>query len=483
MLASCLLALPGYAAQASAQGAAPQQQDRLIAEAPKVDYRVGDKLNKGAWTLNAALKPDIYTAELNKGERREVCFMSGANSLCRTVGIGDQYDFIITHAGVDYPTRIVGAYVPPMAVFDTAYQNMHRGKTRISIPEMYELVNIAIALTPKAQEDRFLVEKDTPYYRELMTHFAPVKDHPFVTALDQGMRKDMFRYFRLKMNGYAFDFDNRGKIVRNPRYDRTGFSGDKTNDLLPYLAQMQDFADKSGFRKFYAAHRAFYNSQISYYRDSINIAEMLTWLRTQFPDVKPYDTTNIIFSPLVAGSQSLTWMESNGFRELQPHVNFPYPGKGDVGLSPEAVALRRGYILFTELNHGFINPTADLYQPRIRAALDHRDYWAKKGSSSDGYGNAYSLFNEMMNWGLVSLYLVDKAPAAERDALIGKLNPMMGAEGRGFPQFPRFNAFLVDLYKNRAAGATVASLYPKIIEWFEQQDDAPKPQTISPSTS
>jgi hypothetical protein len=50
---------------------------------------------------------------------------------------------------------------------------------------------------------------------------------------------------------------------------------------------------------------------------------MLIWLRREFPDVRAYDTFNIVFSPLVGSNQSVTWFESNGFRELQPHVNFP----------------------------------------------------------------------------------------------------------------------------------------------------------------
>jgi hypothetical protein len=297
-----------------------------------------------------------------------------------------------------------------------------------------------------------------------------VRNHPFVASLDAEMRKDMFGYFKTKMNGYAFDFDKRGRIVRSRIYDRTGFNGDKTNYLLPYLAQMQDFADKSGFRKFYAKQRPLYQSQIAYYRDEIGIADMLMWLGRHFPAVKPYDTTNIIFSPLVAGSQSLTSMESNGFKELQPHVNFPYPSESDDGFSPEAVALRRGYIVFTELNHGFINPTADLYATRIAAALNGREHWATKGKSSDAYRSPYTLFTEMLNWGLVSLYLQDKAPAAEREPMIEKLNPMM--VGRGFPQFPKFNAFLVNLYRSRPPGTTIADLYPKILEWFEAQDDS-----------
>ncbi|HEY0112506.1 MAG TPA: DUF4932 domain-containing protein [Allosphingosinicella sp.] len=455
------------AESASAVGAQPS---RLIAESNVVDIRDGEQLSKGNWSLNASLNPDIYTAQLKKGERREVCFLSGGSSLCRTVGIGDVHDFIVSYRGVDYATRIVGKYVPPMAVFDSAYQQANRGRFRIAIPEAYELVNIAIALTPTARQDPYMAAKHVPYYQEVLEHFAPVMEHPLVLAFDKELRSGA-GYATLKMNGNAFEFDARGKVVRSKVYDRTAFSGNPENVLLPYLSLMQDFSDKSGFRAFYASHRSLYQSQIDYFRNQINTTQMLTWLRAQFPEVKPYDTTSVIFSPLVYANQSVTWIESNGFRELQPHINFPYPAETDKAWSDEAVALRRGYLIFTELNHGFINPTADKYASRIADAATRGDLWAMKGKASEGYGNSYALFTEMMNWALVSLYLNDHAPAGERDRLIEALNPMM-AERRGFPQFPAFNAFLVNLYRSRAAGTTVADLYPQIIQWFEDRNKA-----------
>ncbi len=446
-------------------------QDRLEAEALVIDVREGPTLRKAQWTLTPGLNPDIYTVALGKGERREVCFISGARSLCRTVGVGEQHDFIISHAGVDYPTRIVGEYVPPMAVFDEAYQAAHRGKVRVSIPEVYELVNIAIALTPTAR-DQSLVARNTPYYDEAAGHFAGVSEHPFVLALDQELRRG--RYAPIKMNAYAFEFGERDRIVRSRVYDRTGFSQSTSNDLLPWLAPMQDFADQSGFRAFYAEHRPLYESQIEYLRRGLDIDAMLAWLRANFPDVKPYDTVNIIFSPLVGASQSVTWMESNGFSELQPHVNFPYGPSSGGTRSPEAIALRRGWIVFTELNHGFINPTADPFADRITMALRDRAQWVVDNANTAGYPSPLSVFNEMMNWGLISLYLVDKAPQAERESLQEDLDRVM-SERRGFKQSPRFHRFLVEIYSNRPPGATVAGLYPSIVEWFEAEA-GPRPE-------
>ncbi len=461
-------AIPGNT-PASAQTPASTQpltpQDRLEAEALVIDVRDGPTLRKAQWTLTPGLNPDIYTVALGDGERREVCFISGARSLCRTVGVGEQHDFIISHAGVDYPTRIVGEYVPPMAVFDEAYQAAHRGKVRVEVPEVYELVNVAIALTPTAREQTWLVARGTPYEQDVLERFAGVSEHPFVLALDRELRRG--RYAPVKMNAYAFEFGEHDRVVRSRVYDPTGFSQSTSNDLLPWLSPMQDFADRSAFRAFYAEHRPLYESQIAYLRNQLDLDGMLAWLRANFPDAKPYDTVNIIFSPLVGASQSVTWMESDGFSELQPHVNFPY-GPSSGTRSPEAIALRRGWIVFTELNHGFINPTADPFADRITRALHDRAHWVVDGPNTSGYPSPLSVFNEMMNWGLITLYLVDKAPPAERESLQEDLDRVM-SERRGFTQSPRFHRFLVELYRNRPPGATVAGLYPGIVEWFEAE--------------
>jgi hypothetical protein len=449
---------------------APVQSTRLFAQSNVIDIRDGDELQVGIWTLNADFNPDMYTVRLDEGERRQVCFISGPASLCRTVGVGDQADFIVTHNGIDYPTRIVGEYVPPAARFDSAYQAAHRGKVTVLVPEVYELVNVAIALTPYAREQKFLVWKDSDYHRDVQSYFAPVASHPFVTWLDQRLRKNF--YSRDKMNAYSFEYDSAGRIVRSAVYDRTSFGQDDENSLLPALEEMRSFSQQSKFRDFYAAHRNLYAEQIEFMRSGLGYERMQAWLRREFPDVTAYDHVKIVFSPLVFGSQSVTWIENNGFRELQPHINFPYEQNFRLAVSPAARTLQRGNLLFTETNHGFINPTAEEYRSAITEALSNRVTWARAGSSSDGYGSPMALFLEHMNWGLVSLYCIDMAPAADVEKLI-EANERNMSEGRGFTSFPEFNQFLVGLYRGRAPGTTIADLYPQIIRWFAAHNAAP----------
>jgi hypothetical protein len=198
---------------------------------------------------------------------------------------------------------------------------------------------------------------------------------------------------------------------------------------------------------------------------------MRRWLDKNFPSSSGYNCYKIIFSPLVAYNQSTTWFESNGFTELQPHVNFPYAQDVKRFYEPKSEAgqdVFRGNIVFTEINHGYINPEAEKYADRIVKATSNRDRWVER-SRGAGYYGGIGTFNEYMNWGLVSLRLVDYAPRDEQERMIASVDQMMSRR-RGFPQFEAFDKFLVNLYRNRAPGKTVAELYPQIISWFEKNN-------------
>jgi hypothetical protein len=437
-----------------------------------VSIQDGKEFKKDFWTLAPEARPDVYEAALIDGQPHKVTFITDVDSISFMVEEGKKYDFIIQKGSDLCYTQIVGRRFVPAAVFNKKYQTAHRGKTFVEIPEMYELINVALAMTPTGIRDRNLIFQDSEYYKGLRLWFDKYQNHPLLAALDDALKKNPNSYFTLKMNGYAFEFDKKGKIVKSKIYDRTGFRGERSNSLEPYLAQLQSFAEVTNFRKFYRENSQTYREQIAFYSDVANIAEMKRWLDKNFPTSNDYQTYKIIFSPLVAYNQSTTWFESDGFKELQPHVNFPYPldikryfqGR----MSEQSEIIFRGNIVFTEINHGYINPETDKYSDRVRKAISNRDRWVDK-SKGPGYYGGIGVFNEYMNWGLVSLRIVDYAAREDQDAMIAAIDRMM-TRGRGFPQFEAFDKFLVNLYRNRRPGQTISDLYPQIIEWFEKNN-------------
>lgn len=465
MLRALMIVGFGLGLAACASAPAPEEVVLETSQA-SVLTRIGEDGVPTGWNLAPELNPDVFEAGVPPGESRDVCFISERDEKCFAIRAGDTRDFVIVRDGVRHNTRITGVVRVPAAVFSEAYQAAHRGQTEVLVPEVYELVNIAIALTPFAAENQGLVITDTEYYARVQTHFGAYREHPLVRALDAEMRENVYAYFRHKMNGYAFEFDADGRIVRSAIYDRTGFDDDAVNTMLPHLAEMQSFAGASGFRAFYAGESAFYESQIAYLRDNSDTAGITSWLQGNFPGVRAYDGVKIIFSPLVGYNQSLTTFDYNGYRELQPHVNFPYRALD--GLSAEASAIQRANILFTEMNHGFIGEPGDQNAGLIGEAIGDRAFWADDTKAARTYGSDLALFNEYMNWGLVSLYHYDRMNEADRAISRGQVERMM-VNSRGFKQFVPFNEFLVNAYANRAEGETLVALYPEIIAWFAAQ--------------
>ena len=68
-----------------------------------------------------------------------------------------------------------------------------------------------------------------------------------------------------------------------------------------------------------------------------------------------------------------------------------------------------------------------------------------------------------------STRIVDYVPKNEQARMIAAVDRMM-VRNRGFIQFEQFDKFLVNLYRTRPAGKTVADLYPQIIASFEKNN-------------
>ncbi len=345
--------------------------------------------------------------------------------------------------------------------FTRRYIRQHDGKTIVEVPEVYELFNIVLALTDISSKYAWLVKTGTGYFQKVQDRFGVYKQEPAVLALDSILKKNTGFYTKLKMESYCFEFNRKGKIVHSKIFDRMW---GQTNDLIPLIGPLQYFSDHSQFRKFYEINKPFYEEQISFYRDSANIPEMIKWLRKNFPS-SDYHCFKIIFSPLVNGNQSAQGFSSHGFKEAQAHVNFPY---NSIQNSTTSSLLVAGNIVFTELNHTFINPESEKkeYAGDVNLVCRDLSHWMEE-KASKGYGNSYSCFNEYMNWVLVSLRYAEYAPRPVLNDLLRQNEEYM-QKTRGFKKFPEFSRFLVEIYSKRKPGQTVADLYPQIIEWFKQ---------------
>ena len=449
---------------------APATLPVLLTGKDAIDVRVGNTYDKGAWTLAPEVKPDVFTLDVAAGKSETVTFISDMGAMAFTLREGQSVDFNIVKGDAVCWTRITAMRKVPAANYDAAYQKANRGKVAASIPEVYELVNIIIALTDSADKSGGLVYKNAPYYAEVQKAFAAHKNDPLVKEFDKAIKADVFAYFNLKMDGNAFVFDKSGRIVNRKEYDRTGFAGRLQNNLRPFVPELERFARESKFRDFYRAHKSLYDAECAEFVKGCDLAGMRDWLQSRFPVAKPYDFVDVVFSPLVAWNQSSTHFESNGFRTLQPHVNYPYPQdtpKRTPPLSPQAIAIDRGMIVFTEMNHGYLDAEGDKYNEAILAATDKTEGWLVEQMRRSYSGAA--VFYEYMNWGLVSLWAIDAAPK-DADAVARDVAMIM--KRRGFSRFAEFQPFLIKTYMERKPGQGISDLYPQLIAWFAAHNQA-----------
>ena len=349
-------------------------------------------------------------------------------------------------------------YVKP-ATFSDKYKTDNNGKNTIEIPEVYELINIIIALTEYGKTG--VINKETEYYKKVIDHFTPYNHDAAVSIVDSMLKTaPAFYYYHLKLDSYAFVFSG-DKIINGGVYDRPG--GGERNELEYYIPAIQAFAIKSGFRAFYKRQSNYYSELKKDYTDSINIASIKSWLEKQFP-VTSYSATKVIFSPLVGWNQSANFFGDNGFTEAHAHVNFPFVNQADKKLSADILKGQRMKIAFTEINHGYINPEAEKYGKLIDSVFKDLSKWTTINKPSSSYYTPLACFEEYMNWGLVTLYYSDIFDKKTSDSLnVGTEKTMTGV--RGFQRFKEFNQQLLSLYRNKKPGQTVADLYPAIIEW------------------
>jgi hypothetical protein len=465
-----LLAICTIAALATPLGA-QQGLPVIRSNVRAISIRDGAELKLNGWTLAPEAKPDVYEALLPNGVPHRVTFITDVDSIGFMVEPGVRYDFIVSYRDTLAYTRIVGVRLMPAAVFDSAFRAANAGKTRIEAPEVYELVNVALALTPTARSSPGLVHTGSAYHAEVRSWFDRHAGHRAVAMLDSALKQSPRAYASLKMNAFALAFDARGRIVPGGVYDRLGPPAERTNALLPYLDELQRFADASGFRRFYREHRATYDAQAAFFRDTAGVEQGRAWLARNFAPRAPFDLLTLVFSPLVGDSASAATPQSGGFAELQSHVGFShaekYPGAELRGLPDETVALYRRNVPLARIQRAYFLGEASKYAERILWGVSNRKRWVDPARGPDYYPGT-SAFSEYLTWALVELRLAETAPEAERARVAESVERLMMA--RGFPQYPALSRFIMPLYRDRRAGQTVADLFPDIVGWFEDNN-------------
>jgi hypothetical protein len=331
---------------------------------------------------------------------------------------------------------------------------------KVEMTESYELSNIILALTQYGRTDKWDVQKVPPYYDEVLRYFEPVKNHPLLDSVNYS-RKDWKKFLGFRTDMYAFSFGSDGKLKRDYLFNSFGPEEvDKNIDLI------NDFVSKSGYRQFFQSHTDFYNKLISNYKEFYFLDQSKAFLdkvaeKTKSDNEKKYI---IAISPLVGGQ--------NCHRDIDSFTTADFPNISKdliLGNMNNKLITRivENHSIFTEMDHGYINPISDKFEKLIAANFDLGKW--DKGSGYPGINS----FNEYMTWAVYDLFIKENFPKFA-DSI--SLQWQYQNASRGFVATNLFANKLSELYFSKKGNKKIENLYPQLLEWcksFENKISQP----------
>lgn len=350
----------------------------------------------------------------------------------------------------------------PKARFSAEYQRQNRQKATIEMPETYELSAILVALTGY----RNVLNDRDPYIQAVKAHFSPFKEHAMVKYVAKKISKlGSYNYLQFRKDAIMRSFTADNKLINSGIYRSRFPINTLTLGLADRPALLRDFVEKSNFRAFYAQHKDYYQRQIIRAEQYMPMQKMWKWAESQFP--ARYDSYKIFLTAMDGGFHFTFRVASNDFRQTLMFVTAPNDLPDTRSEAEKEGAWSR--MVFTEIDHNYVNPVTDTYRKQVEAAMPDWKKWNQTKTGNKGmYESTYLTFNEYMTWAVFSLYAYDHFSPEDFEKINKKEEDFM-VNGRGFHRFKEFNQFVLHCYKNRAPNQTAADLYPAVIEWLKKQ--------------
>lgn len=440
---------------------------RITVKVPNAEdevYIVGNQKAIGHWNPGAVKMQKVSERErsITVEVTYPVEFKFTKGSWASEGYIGDKFEnpnIVIAAPTEQVSYEVLGWYDDGRRSFTEHYIRANKGKYSFEVPEVQELVHIVMALTPTGQVDTNMVNHEGEYYQKVMQTFKAFESDPLVLQMEERLQnKNYGNYTILKMDACGFYFDG-DKIEQDSVYDKLSWGG--VNQIEPYLAELERFAKASGFRKFYQDHKPYYAQLLQEMEVAIPIQNQWTWLEKNF-DSK-YDHYRITFSPLVNGAHSTNRFMQAGFNQTVMFI------RGPITDPQFKKTVRNGLMelmVFTEIDHNYVNPLSDRYMDEIKAALPNLNAWANAEAISY-YPNEYAVFNEYMTWAVYSLYAKEKFKKKDFEVINAYIEKMM-VEHRGFVKYKEFNRELLAQYKKKGNGQGLEALYPGMLAWVQR---------------
>lgn len=357
------------------------------------------------------------------------------------------------------------------SAYDLEYIKKSNGKVFYEIPEIYELANIIWTLSPSGKRSNNLFTSSS-YYDEIVKFFEPVSNHKVLGKLNFPDSLYFQTYYDFRENSFPYEFENNSIKCNGPYYYIWGENNeDYKSTFSNLISEIEDFAKASNFREFYHQHQPYYQQLIERQQELMPINEMWEWLETQFPN-RHFNSYKIVFSPLIGGSHSTqnfsNYFKNFGwFKESVMFINSPERIDSNVAIAETQKSGLMSGIVFTEIDHNYVNPESFQYRSAIDSIFGNLSFW--KSAKNTGYNNPMAIFNEYMTHAIFCLWVNDHFNP-EDARFINKKRIELNQEFRGLLKFEEFTTELVIL-RTKYPSLRVSELYPEMIKWCRTQTE------------
>lgn len=354
------------------------------------------------------------------------------------------------------------------AYFPEDYIRKNKGTVQVEVPEAYELANIIWTLSTYGLVTTDLNTKGE-YYDQVISYFRPFMHHPLFEELMVADSVYYENYYDFRENSLAFHFKGDKLVSEGPYYYVMGedWKNHKSlfSELLPLI---EDFARRSKFRQFYKRNIAYYETLIDRQKQLMPIEQMWKWLETEFTEPR-FQSYKIIFSPLIGGSHSTQnfygFLGNEWFGESVMFVCAAdrYDRRQDLS-EKQREGLMAG-IVFTEIDHNYVNPASYKYEKELESIFSKGSIWTN--DKNNWHATPTDVFNEYYKHAVFCLWVQERYDAATAEFIISNRESFM-VDRRRFIRFKEFNRALMDLRKTNPATKMI-DMYPAMLGWCKKQ--------------
>jgi|GEM_PF-3648252 len=388
-------------------------------------------------------------------------FYTGADSIAFVIKEGEQTRLLVL-VGRMRDTAIIDVVgIASNTAFSDAFVKQHKGKTETAVPEVLELVNIAVLLSPSGA-GIIMTDKTTPYYKEVQEHFSAYHNHPLVTTIDRkigyGDKATKCRaYENWALNACAATFRG-SKIVGSDAIKNMASPG-SPSPVAEYAALLESFAAESGFREFYKNHAGYYASVNKTYTQLCPARKMQSWLEKIFR--RQYGCYNVYVSPLMCGPHRVRHFDDKSMSMTLFMAGAVQP---DSAVSTMQNEVQYSGPIFSDMGRNYSVPLSGFHAHLIETTFSVSKWSNQKYVP---YGGApvseIGLFNDYMAAALFSLYCADNFTTAGYEPYISRLETEMEQQN-GCVNFKAFNRKAMALYSGNKK-ITADELFKQMLLW------------------